>query len=190
MSDFANPYQSLYDYIKTTVENIEEGITFFHGRKEVLHEYDPTPGATVCWLLPFTTTANFTNTSGQLNRTFTINMIFYQRDNPGSEINQNDQDTISPEMQVIATTDQLCATFVRLFNNNTLTDTLEELSDELEVTGMNTDVVIKDNDYFLTGTLLNMTVLVPDDFDYCALPTTPADTSDTLENVLEFDLVG
>jgi hypothetical protein len=168
MAQFTNSYQGLHDYIKDICTNLSADVTFFHGRKEVLYEYNPDPNEPVVWLLPLQSSGSLTSNAYQVNRAFTVNLIFYRHDAPGSEIDQNSQDTIASEMSVLSQSDQLAEEFLRLFNQNSITDDLQDASEELEVQSFSTDNVIKDNQYFLTGTLLNMTVQVPDEFNYCA----------------------
>ena len=174
-------YLSLHDYTRDICENLSTPVKFFHGRKEVLFEYEQDPTLPTVWALPFQSSGSFTEDGYQVNRTFTMNLIFYRHDEPGSEVDQNNQ-SISAEMSVLSESDALAEEFVRLFNYNTINDALELASDKLIINGFSTDNVIKDNQYYLTGTLLNMTVTVPDDFNYC---NTTSATSLTYSNNLQ-----
>ena len=52
-------------------------------------------------------------------------------------------------------------------HNNSITTALERAADRLSIVSFNKAQAIKDTAKHLTGTLLTMTLIVPDNFDYC-----------------------
>ena len=176
-------YSSLLQYVRDVANSLDGNIEFTHGRKEVLHELNDAPelddgrndpeneSGIVVWSLPFTATAGFTDTAQQFNKTYTVNIIFYKKDYLGSEMDQDDRYRTQDEIQILEQTSDLADAFVRKFNFNDISIDVAELSELLEITSVTFDTVIKDNDYLLTGTLLSLDVLVPDEFDYCSLET-------------------
>lgn len=162
-------YQSLYDYLRDVALNVEPDAKFFHGRIETLFETIFEDDQTLyVYLLPLNSTGSFTAIGQQVNQVWNIGIIFYKQDRIGSEIDQNDQDVIQTEMDILRQTSQIADEYVRRLNFNTYTDALEESSDRLTIESFSLDTVIKDTPALLTGTALNITMRVPDDFNYCS----------------------
>ena len=178
-------YQSLLNYTRDIAANLSSENLFFHARKEVLHQIhneDIAENDTVVWSLPFITSGDFTELGYQFNRSFTVNIIIYQKDEMGSEVDQNNMDQTAEEIQVLQSTDALAEEFIRNFNENKINEELHRVSDQLEITSVTTDNVIKDNDWLLTGTFISITVGVPDEFDYCSLPDVDPITTLSVSN--------
>jgi len=91
------------------------------------------------------------------------------RDNPDSSIDQNDQDVIQDEIRTLTITEQSANRFLRLVHGNTINDSLEAASEKLSINSFSKSNAIKDTAQLLTGTLLTLSLIVPDDFDYCTL---------------------
>ena len=163
-------YSDLLQYTRDVAKSLSTEVTFVHGRKEVLTEGYELPlnnTGLVCWSLPFISTGTFTPIGQQFNENVTVNIIIYKKDDQGSEIDQNNVEETSPEMQVLSETRDLANEFVRKFNFNQGAMT-SELSELLEITNVTFDNVIKDNVFYLTGTLITLGVTLPDQFDYCS----------------------
>jgi len=161
-------YQSLYDFIHDISQNMDQTVKFFHGRKEMLIQTTPDEGL-FAFCLPFTSTGS-TVGGAQINETWEVNIIFYMRDNPDSSIDQNDQDVIQDEIRTLTITEQSANRFLRLVHGNAINDSLEAASEKLSINSFSKSNAIKDTAQLLTGTLLTLSLIVPDDFDYCTLP--------------------
>ena len=162
-------YLSIYNYVRDIAIQLPgmDSNRYFHGRKPLLTHTDVGDDIFV-WCLPFTSSGSFTEIGQQFNEDVSINIIFYKKDALDSGLDQNDQETISPEIQVLADTRELAQEFIRRFNFNQELDT-GEFSEEIQINSISFNNVIKDNAHFLTGTTLELSVLVPDKFDYCKI---------------------
>ena len=165
-------YSSLLAYVKDLSKSLNDEVLFVHGRKEVIHELaaaNPDHEGLVFWSFPFESSATFTEIGQQLNELVSISFIIYKQDYMGSEIDQNNPENTSDETLIVAQTKDLADQFVRLFNFNEVSSSLTEISEGLEIQSISFEPVEKDNDYLLTGTFVNMSVLVPDKFNYCSI---------------------
>lgn len=160
-------YQSVYDYSHDISQNLGLSVKWVHADKSWLNASLPNEGLT-CWSLPFTSSISF---DPNYSRTWTLPFIFYQQDVADSDFDQNDQSKIQESIRTVANTDRAISMFVRLFESNSINDSLDSASQKLLITGASTEVAIRDTSQLLTGTLLTLTVQFPDDFDYCCLTT-------------------
>ena len=158
-------YQNIYDYCKDISQNLGLSVKFVHEDKAWLNAIEPNQGVT-CWSLPFSSSFNF---NPMITRTWTLSFIFYQQDMPDSSMNQNDTEAQQESIRTLANTDQVMEMFVRLFSSNSISDSLSEASETLEVTTGTTSPAIRDTAQLLTGTFVTLTVQIPDNFDYCCL---------------------
>ena len=91
------------------------------------------------------------------------------QDKADSAINRNktsNTDT-SKEMDILGETSKIAGQLVRKISDNDINSALQKASDLLTVNSFNEDPVIKEGSHLLTGVTLNMTITVPDNFDYC-----------------------
>jgi len=162
-------YLSLYNFIHDISQNINQTVTFFHGRKEVLNLVTQ-QNALYIHCLPFTSTGSFVN-GFQKNETWNVILLFYQLDEDSSMIDQNEQDKMQGEIRTLSITEQSANRFLTLAHGNSINDELSEAAELLTITGFTKETAIKDTASMLTGTVLTMTIQVPDNFNYCELPT-------------------
>ena len=158
-------YQNVYDYCKDISQNLGLSVNWVHADKSWLNTIIPDQGIT-CWCLPFSSSFSF---APNFNRTWTIQIIFYQQDQADSDMDQNDTDKMQESIRTVATTDRAADMFMRLFESNDISTSLDKASQKLLVTGGSTDPAIRDTAQLLTGTMLTMTVQFEDNFDYCCL---------------------
>ena len=160
-------YLALYDFIEDISQNLNQTVKFFHGRKEMLNltsEFD----SLYVFCLPFT--SNGTMVGGaQINETWQVNLIFYMMDRPDSAIDQNDQDVMQAEIRTLTITEESANRFIRLVHGNTINSALEAAAEKLTITSFTKGNAIKDTAQLLTGTVLTLNIIVPDDFNYCSL---------------------
>lgn len=160
-------YQNIYDYSKDIAENLGLSVEFIHQDKSWLNHIEPNKGIT-CWSLPFTSSISF---DPNFNRTWTLSFIFYQQDEPDSDLDQNDQTKQQESIRTVANMDRAADMFMRLFESNEINDELDSASQKLTITSGTTEPAIRDTSQLLTGTLLTLVVQFNDNFDYCCLPT-------------------
>lgn len=161
-------YQSLYDYTHDLSQELEQQVKFFHGRKEMLIQLNDLKGLVV-FCLPFVSTGT-TVGGAQINELWEVNILFYMDDEPDSAIDQNNQDVIQDEIKTLTITEQSANRFLRLVHGNTINRNLEAASEKIKIESFTKSNAIKDTAYLLTGTLLTLSLRVPDDFNYCTLP--------------------
>ena len=159
-------YNSLYNYTKDVISNIDSTIKWFHGRKDLVTLMKPEELVAFC--LPFISTGSVVDGGGQIAEVWEVNLIFYKKDSLPSGINQNDEEAQQQEIQILTATNVIADGFIRNFNYNTYTDALEASSEKLDVLSFSKNNAIKDTAHILTGTVVSIRVRVPDDFDYCA----------------------
>tara|TARA_B100000949_G_C14114503_1_gene379884 strand:- start:116 stop:616 length:501 start_codon:yes stop_codon:yes gene_type:complete len=160
-------YQSLYDFIHDLSQSLNQTVKFFHGRKEVLNLTNPDKGLYV-YCLPFTSSGGFIG-GAQVNEVWSVNLIFYQYDTPSSMIDQNDPAVMQEEIKTLTITEQSANRFLRLAHGNTINASLEAASEKITIDSFTKSNAIKDTAQQLTGTLLTLSIRVPDDFNYCTL---------------------
>lgn len=158
-------YQALYDFIHDIVKEIDQTSKVFHGRKEVLNLTDDFAGLNI-WCLPFESTGTITD-AGQVSEIWRVVIIFYQQDQEDSAIDQNNQDIIQDEIKTLTITDESANRFLHLLNENNINDSLEEAAEQLTIERFAKEQAIKDTAQLLTGTVLTISLRVPDNFDYC-----------------------
>lgn len=158
-------YKSLFDYCKDISANLGVSTEFVHQDKAWLNTILPNEGVTV-WSLPFTSTIT---TSPNYNRSWTIAIIFYQQDKPDSSMDQNDTEKMQEDIRTVSITDHVANTFIRLFDDNDISDDLSASSNLITITSVSTEPAIRDTAQFLTGTLLTINAEFADTFDYCCL---------------------
>lgn len=159
-------YSALYKYLRDISQSLDLSVKFFHGRKEFLNLTQPNKPLYI-YSLPFTSTGSLTGTTMQVNETWQVNLIFYMQDKADSAIDQNQENSIQAEIEILTIVENASSKFLHYVNENQLTDDLSEAADRLTVVSFNKSPAIKDTAQMLTGFLLTLNLLVPDDFDYC-----------------------
>lgn len=158
-------YQSIYDYSKDISQNLGLSVNWVHADKSWLNLILPNQGLT-CWSLPFTSSMSF---DPNFSRSWNLSFVFYQQDEPDSDMDQNDQSKMQESIRTLSNTDRAVGIFIRLFESNSINTALDEASQKLLITSVSTEPAIRDTAQQLTGTLLTMTAQFPDDFDYCCV---------------------
>ena len=92
-----------------------------------------------------------------------------QMDRPDSAIDQNNQDVMQAEIRTLTITEESANRFLRLVHGNTIDSSLEAAAEQLTITSFSKANAIKDTAQLLTGTTLELNIIVPDDFNYCSL---------------------
>lgn len=157
-------YQAVYDYVSDLSQNLGIGVKFFHGRKEWLN-FTKSDKPLYIFMLPLSSTGSTLDSSPV--ESWTLSLIFYQRDEADSAINQNNEGVMQDEMRILSITSSAADKFLRLFIQNTINDDLEAASDGVTISNFRKGNAIKDTAYMLTGTTLDITFSVRDSFDYC-----------------------
>jgi len=160
-------YLALYDFIEDISQNLNQTVKFFHGRKEILNQTSEFDSLYI-YCLPFTSTGGVVG-GAQINETWQVNLIFYMMDRPDSAIDQNDQDVMQAEIRTLTITEESANRFLRLVHGNTIDDSLEAAAEKLTISSFTKGNAIKDTAQLLTGTVLTLNIIVPDDFNYCSL---------------------
>ncbi len=161
-------YQAVYDYSNDISQNLGVSVKWVHADKQWLNLVPDIDEGLTCWSLPFPSTFNFTP---NFNRTWTLRFVFYQQDAPDSDLDQNDTEKMQESIRTVAITDRAVNLFIRLFESNDINDALDKASQKLSVVSGTTEPVIRDTAQLLTGTLVTLTVLFDDAFNYCSLST-------------------
>lgn len=157
-------YQAVYDYVSDLSQNLGVGVKFFHGRKEWLN-YTKSDKPLYLFMLPLSSNGSILDSSPI--ESWTLSLIFYQRDEADSAINQNNEGVMQDEMRTLSITSSAADKFLRLFGQNSINEDLEEASDGVTISNFTKGNAIKDTAYMLTGTTLDITFSVRDSFNYC-----------------------
>lgn len=146
-------HNSVVALIKDTVSRLGEDIEFGHGRTTDFnikgHKAD-----TIVWLDPLNAQPTYTvNGASNYQKTWNVNLIFYQVDKPDSVPNEYNK--------ILDTTDNLVDRFINdinFFIND---------SDFILLTGINQQSFVKVTAHILTGWIVTFNLVVADSFDYC-----------------------
>jgi heat shock protein HspQ len=103
----------------------------------------------------------------QANETWQVNLIFYMQDQGDSAIDQNQENSIQSEIEILTIVENAATKFIHYVNENQLNEDLSDAADRLTITSFTKSPAIKDTAQLLTGFLVTLNILVPDDFDYC-----------------------
>lgn len=147
-------HKSVVALIQDTVSKLGDGIEFGHGRTSDFN-IQGNKAKTIVWLDPLNAQPTYTvNGVSNFQKTWNINIIFYQKDTTDSLPKQYNH--------ILDTTDTLVDKFVNLIN---LLD--DDLYDFLVLSGINQQSFVKVTAHILTGWILTFNLTVPDSFDYC-----------------------
>ncbi len=158
-------YQGLYNYCEDISQNLGVSVKWVHEGKEYLNLISPNQGIT-CWSLPFSSTGN-KELIQPFNRVWSLSFIFYQQDQLDSNMDQNDTSSMQNSIKALSITDKVAEMFLHKFNENEINTELSRYSEKVNITGYSTNAAIQDTAQLLTGTILDITVSIHSDFDYC-----------------------
>lgn len=158
-------YKNLYDYVKDISNNLGVDTKFIHQDKNYLNLILPNQGCTV-WSLPFTSSIS---SDPNYSRVWTIPIIFYQQDKADSSMDQNDTEKMQEDIRTVGITDHIAETFIRLFDENDITDDLSFASSLISDVSATTEPVVRDTAQLLTGTIVTITAQFADGFNYCCI---------------------
>ena len=160
-------YKAVNDYFKDISQHIGVAAKYFHGRLFDAALTTQDKGLYV-HSLPFTSNGIISN-GYQVQETWNAIIIFYQQDRLDSFLDQNNQEVTQKEIETIQITEQLASRFLRLVNQNDISQELRNASDKIDIPSFVKGTAIKDTDAMLTGTVLTLNFRVGDDFDYCCI---------------------
>ena len=188
-------YNGLFEYMRDICLSIDDQATIFFGREEVMIEVDQEPNKRYIYILPFTSTGTINETTQQVEETWQIGVFVYKQDRIDSAVDQNDKVILQQEMSLVNDAMGFCDKLIRLMNNNALNNELRRASQTLQVLGFDKESAIKLTAHLLTGSLLSITLDVPDNFNYCSLPSATIPSGDEsplkdLQQDLQSNLVG
>lgn len=161
-------YIGVYNFIKDIVSNISDVDLFFHGRVST-RTITPVKANenVVVWLFPLESSGGLTENTYQVNETYTANIVFFKKDKLDSAIDQNNINTIAPEMEILKDTNELADRFLRAFNTNNFSKNLSQAADSIEITSFSKGNEIKSQPHLWTGTILTLNFIVMESFNYC-----------------------
>lgn len=159
-------YKALHDYIKDTCEGLGFDITFFHGRVSNAQQI-PTSKSVNIWLFPMQSTGSVVTNTLSIDELYNVNISVYKQDKPDSGINRNNPTSKQGEIKILETTSNICDILIRKLSNNDISNELQRYSDLISIESFSKDPAIKDTSKYLTGFVINMTVKLSDNFDYC-----------------------
>ena len=159
-------YLALHDFLKDISQNLGLTTKWFHGRKDLLNQTDNNKPLYI-FCLPFTSSGGLTQQVRQVNETWQVNLLFYMQDRSDSGMDQNDDEKIQDEIRILSITENAASKFIHLLNENQINTDLSDAADSLTVVSFSKRPAIKDTSYLLTGMMVTINILVPDDFDYC-----------------------
>lgn len=165
-------FEALYDYISDVAQAINgtDGVQFYMARKTKITSIPiPTDGIPVFWCLLPNSTGDINFDSQQVEETWNVSVLIYNTDDLDNEVNANAMNVSSQSVNTLKTTNDLADKFIRLFNQNELSDSLQASSELLDITSVNKEPFVNDTAHCLTGWGINMSVKVPDEFDYCKI---------------------
>ena len=159
-------YQSLYDYCRDISQSLGVSVKWVHTDNPDFALANPDQPIT-CLSLPFMSNGNSVNSV--LPETYVLKFIFYQQDKADGSMDQNDQSKQQDTIQTLSSTWDVADRFIRLFNSNSINDDMERASEMLTINSYSKNPAIRDTSFQLTGTVLEMSVGFPDNFNYCCL---------------------
>ena len=159
-------YSEVVNYLRDTSKGLGYDVTFFHGR---------TPNAQLVkniktiyvMLLPFKSRGTGKTSTSNVDETYNLNMIVYMQDRVDSGINRNASDVLQKEMEILDQTWYIATQLERKIDDNNITPKLQRASDLLQLKTFDKEASVKDTAMLLTGTTINMTIKIPDQFNYC-----------------------
>jgi len=159
-------YNALYKFLRDISQSLDLSVKFFHGRKEILNLTSPNRPLYI-YSLPFTSSGSLTATTMQVNEVWQANLIFYMQDQGDSAIDQNQENSMQAEIEILTIVENAASKFIHYVNENELNEDLSLAADKLTINSFTKSPAIKDTAQMLTGFLVTLNLLVPDDFDYC-----------------------
>jgi hypothetical protein len=150
-------YKSLYNLLKEVADDLPFDNEFNHGRGSDLNIFADNNKSTLIWMSPLRASGSFPNQTNRLFRNYTVELFFYNQD----DISGSNDDTRA----ILELTDKLATKYILDLNQKVLDD--DNISDDVTITNISEEAVIKVNKQILTGQLLTFNILLPDDFDYC-----------------------
>lgn len=159
-------YKAVYQFLHDISQSLDLTVKFFHGRKEFLN-LTSSDKPLYIYSLPFTSSGSLTEATQQVNETWQVNLIFYMQDQEDSSIDQNNEDGLQDEIRILTIAENAASKFIHFVNENELSDDLSDAADKLTLVSFSKNPAIKDTAQILTGFLVTLNLLVPDDFDYC-----------------------
>jgi hypothetical protein len=150
-------YKSLYNLLKEVADDLPLDNEFNHGRGSDLNIFADNNKSTLIWMSPLRASGSFPNQTNRLFRNYTVELFFYNQD----DISGSNDDTRA----ILELTDKLATKYILDLNQKVLDD--DNISDDVTITNISEEAVIKVNKQILTGQLLTFNILLPDDFDYC-----------------------
>lgn len=139
--------------IEETVKGIDDSIQFGYGRASDFNSILK-KGSKAVHLDTLSSTLAYTEESYNLTRIFSPAIIFYKLDKKeGAEKETAD---------ILDITDKDAIKFLQVLNLKTT-----DLDQDIQISSIRTEPVIKVTADFMTGIILRFDLTVPDDFNYC-----------------------
>jgi len=149
--------------------DIDSTAHIIFARQDLMLEYDAQPNKRYIYILPFSSAGSINQTTEKPEETWNIGLFIYKQDRMDSGADQNDPTILQDEMELVDDAMYFADELIRLANFNTITDALNRASQQLSITSFGKEPAIKETAHLLTGVLVNMSIQVPDNFDYCTI---------------------